>query len=108
MTDQTPFTRSATTPTVLWNDSADPDELAASIGFGAVGATCNPVIAYSVISKNKVLPDVCSVIEFAAIQFAGLMAVCENAAAAKTRTAKNAKRTLMASPFLAPETPGLN
>lgn len=53
MTDQTPFTRSATTPTVLWNDSADPDELAASIGFGAVGATCNPVIAYSVISKHK-------------------------------------------------------
>ncbi|HET9103779.1 MAG TPA: transaldolase family protein [Solirubrobacteraceae bacterium] len=38
--------------TALWNDSADPDELARSIAFGAVGATCNPVIAYSVISRN--------------------------------------------------------
>jgi transaldolase len=38
--------------TSLWNDSADPEELACSIGFGAVGATCNPVIAYTVISKN--------------------------------------------------------
>ncbi|WP_058234663.1 transaldolase family protein [Devriesea agamarum] len=41
-----------TTPTVLWNDSADPDELAQSIGFGAVGATCNPVIAYTGITKH--------------------------------------------------------
>lgn len=41
-----------TTPTALWNDSADPAELAASIGFGAVGATCNPVIAYAAISNN--------------------------------------------------------
>lgn len=38
--------------TALWNDSADPDELAASIEFGAVGATCNPVIAYTVISNH--------------------------------------------------------
>ena len=38
--------------TALWNDSADPDELARSIGFGAVGATCNPVIAYTVISRH--------------------------------------------------------
>lgn len=45
----------ATTPTVLWNDSADPDELRQSIGFGAVGATCNPVIALAAISKH---PDV--------------------------------------------------
>jgi transaldolase len=36
----------------LWNDSADPDELSRSIGFGAVGATCNPVIAYTAISKR--------------------------------------------------------
>ena len=38
--------------TALWNDSADPDELAQSISFGAVGATCNPVIAYTVISRH--------------------------------------------------------
>ena len=38
--------------TALWNDSADPAELSRSIGFGAVGATCNPVIAYTAISKN--------------------------------------------------------
>jgi transaldolase len=38
--------------TALWNDSADPDELARSISFGAVGATCNPVIAYTVISRH--------------------------------------------------------
>ncbi|MFD1494462.1 MULTISPECIES: transaldolase family protein [Microbacterium] len=45
----------ATTPTVLWNDSADPAELRRSIEFGAVGATCNPVIAFAAIKKN---PDV--------------------------------------------------
>lgn len=45
----------ATTPTVLWNDSADPDELRRSIEFGAVGATCNPVIAYTCIRTR---PDV--------------------------------------------------
>ena len=38
--------------TALWNDSADPDELSRSIGFGAVGATCNPVIAYTAISRH--------------------------------------------------------
>lgn len=38
--------------TALWNDSADPEELSRSIGFGAVGATCNPVIAYTVISSH--------------------------------------------------------
>jgi len=42
----------ASTPTSLWNDSADPDELARSIAFGAVGATCNPVIALAAISHN--------------------------------------------------------
>lgn len=40
-----------TTPTVLWNDSADLAELSESIGFGGVGATCNPVIAYTTIKK---------------------------------------------------------
>lgn len=38
--------------TALWNDSADPYELARSISFGAVGATCNPVIAYTAISRH--------------------------------------------------------
>lgn len=42
-------------PTVLWNDSSDLDELTQSIAFGGVGATCNPVIAYTTISKH---PDV--------------------------------------------------
>jgi transaldolase len=39
-------------PTRLWNDSADPTELERSIGFGAVGATCNPVIALAAIRAN--------------------------------------------------------
>ncbi|WP_128772495.1 transaldolase family protein [Actinomyces oricola] len=42
-----------TTPTALWNDSADPDELAQSISFGGVGATCNPAIAYTCINQRK-------------------------------------------------------
>ncbi|WP_449279492.1 transaldolase family protein [Leucobacter sp. GX0328] len=47
-----PLARAAAeTPTSLWNDSADPNELQASIGFGAVGATCNPVIAFTAINK---------------------------------------------------------
>ena len=41
-----------TTPTVLWNDSADPVELRRSIAFGAVGATCNPVIALAAIRAH--------------------------------------------------------
>jgi transaldolase len=41
-----------TTPTVLWNDSADPDELRWSIGQGAIGATCNPVIAHTVLRSR--------------------------------------------------------
>lgn len=40
------------TPTALWNDSADLAELTQSMAFGAVGATCNPVIAYTVIKSN--------------------------------------------------------
>jgi transaldolase len=43
---------SETTATVLWNDSADPVELATSIGFGAVGATCNPVIALAALRSD--------------------------------------------------------
>lgn len=40
------------TPTALWNDSSDLAELTQSISFGGVGATCNPVIAYTTISKH--------------------------------------------------------
>ena len=40
-------------PTVLWNDSADPKELADAISWGAVGATCNPVIALTALKQNK-------------------------------------------------------
>lgn len=39
-------------PTVLWNDSADPTELTQSIAWGAVGATCNPVIAVQCIKND--------------------------------------------------------
>lgn len=42
-----------TTPTVLWNDSADIDELAFAIDHGAVGATCNPVIAHTVLKTRS-------------------------------------------------------
>jgi transaldolase len=41
-----------TTPTCLWNDSAALDELAYSMEHGAVGATCNPVIALSILKKH--------------------------------------------------------
>lgn len=41
-----------TTATCLWNDSADPDELRWSIDQGGVGATCNPVIAHTVIKAR--------------------------------------------------------
>lgn len=46
------LTAAQSTPTALWNDSSDLDELRQSISFGGVGATCNPVIAYSVIKSN--------------------------------------------------------
>lgn len=50
---QSPLRRAADRyPTVLWNDSADPDELARSIEFGAVGATCNPVIALAAVNAH--------------------------------------------------------
>jgi transaldolase len=41
-----------TTPTVLWNDSADPVELSAALGWGAVGATANPVIALAALRAD--------------------------------------------------------
>ncbi|MGB7266370.1 MAG: transaldolase family protein [Terracidiphilus sp.] len=41
-----------TTPTCLWNDSAAIDDLTYSIEHGAVGATCNPSIAVSVLKKE--------------------------------------------------------
>ena len=41
-----------TTPTCLWNDSADVDELRFAIEHGAVGATCNPVIAHTVLKSR--------------------------------------------------------
>ena len=41
-----------TTPTCLWNDSADLDELKFAIEHGAVGATCNPVIAHTVLKTH--------------------------------------------------------
>ena len=41
-----------TTPTCLWNDSAAIDELTYAIEHGAVGATCNPVIAHGLLKKE--------------------------------------------------------
>jgi transaldolase len=46
------LTMTRTTQTRLWNDSADPNELTAAIGWGAVGATCNPVIALAVLRAD--------------------------------------------------------
>lgn len=43
----------ASTPTALWNDSAEIGELTRSIAWGAVGATCNPVIALAAINADK-------------------------------------------------------
>lgn len=40
------------TPTSLWNDSADPTELGTALTWGAVGATCNPVIALATIKAH--------------------------------------------------------
>jgi transaldolase len=41
-----------TTPTCLWNDSASLAELRFALEQGAVGATCNPVIAHTVIKSE--------------------------------------------------------
>ena len=45
-------TMTETTPTALWNDSSTPSELQTAIGWGAVGATCNPVIALAAIRSD--------------------------------------------------------
>ena len=39
--------------TVLWNDSADPKELSDAISWGAVGATCNPIIALTALKADQ-------------------------------------------------------
>lgn len=39
--------------TVLWNDSADPQELKDALTWGIVGATCNPVIALSALKADS-------------------------------------------------------
>ncbi len=41
-----------TTPTCLWNNSASIEELTYAIEHGAVGATCNPVIAMTVLAGD--------------------------------------------------------
>jgi len=41
-----------TTPTILWNDSCSIEELTYSIGHGALGATCNPVIVCNVLKQE--------------------------------------------------------
>lgn len=52
-TTESPLLRMAQhTPTVLWNDSADPRELSEAISWGAVGATCNPVIALTALKAD--------------------------------------------------------
>lgn len=51
--DDAPLLRmSQDTPTCLWNDSANPSELAQAITWGAVGATCNPVIALAALKAD--------------------------------------------------------
>jgi transaldolase len=52
MTDSPLLRMTKDTPTCLWNDSADPIELAQAISWGAVGATCNPVIALSALKAD--------------------------------------------------------
>ena len=42
----------AETPTDVWNDSCDVEELEYAIGFGAVGATANPTIVVDVWKKD--------------------------------------------------------
>ena len=53
VTSQSPLQQmTRTTPTRLWNDSASIEELTYSMEHGAVGATCNPVIAVAVLKKE--------------------------------------------------------
>jgi transaldolase len=52
-TAESPLLRmTQSTPTVLWNDSATLSELSSAIGWGAVGATCNPVIALAALKSD--------------------------------------------------------
>jgi transaldolase len=46
------FQMTQTTSTCLWNDSANTEELTYSIEHGAVGATCNPSIAVTVLKQE--------------------------------------------------------
>lgn len=39
--------------TILWNDSANPRELKDALTWGIVGATCNPIIALSVLKADQ-------------------------------------------------------
>lgn len=55
MTESPLLRMTQTTPTCLWNDSADPRELAQAISWGAVGATCNPVIALAALRADMPL-----------------------------------------------------
>lgn len=52
MSDAPLLRMSQDTPTCLWNDSANPNELAQAITWGAVGATCNPVIALAALKAD--------------------------------------------------------
>jgi transaldolase len=53
VTVESPLLRmTRSTPTRLWNDSATLSELSAAIGWGAVGATCNPVIALAALKSD--------------------------------------------------------
>jgi transaldolase len=53
VTNQIPLRQmTETTPTCLWNDSASIEELRSSIEYGAVGATCNPVIVLDVLKRE--------------------------------------------------------
>ncbi len=52
MTTSPLLTMTETTPTALWNDSSTLSELTTAIGWGAVGATCNPVIALAAIRSD--------------------------------------------------------
>lgn len=55
----------ATTPTCLWNDSASTTELAYALDHGAVGATCNPVIALTVVRQeiDRWMPRLAQLVE---------------------------------------------
>lgn len=55
MTDSPLLRMTQRTTTTLWNDSADPTELTAAIGWGAVGATCNPVIALAALKADPAI-----------------------------------------------------